>query len=629
MPARQSLRTPLAAGLILLAGPAAAADFERLGQLTLEELTLVEVTSVSGRAERLSRAAASVFVVTGDDIGRANPGTLPEALRLAPNLSVSRVDTLNYVVTARGFGGYEPANKLLVLIDGRSVYSPLQSGIFWDAQNVMLEDVDRIEVVSGPGGTLWGSNAVNGVVSVVGKAADATQGTLATATVGTEDRRVAARHGGRVGDAAYRIYAMGFDRRRPPAVGGPDTRDDWRGVQGGFRLDWPRGDLGLTVQGDIYRSEAELVAGPTLRVPFHIQGANLLGRWTAALSPGSDLEVQGYVDRFDYNATSGVQKLTTVDVQARHVVRLGTHSLVWGGGYRVLRDDYRNPFNAFQLDPPRRWLRLANLFVQDEIAVGPDLRVVLGLKVEDSSFTGFEYLPNARVAWTPTETDLLWAAVSRAARAPNRIERELVAPGILVKGDFESEKVIALEAGYRGALGSAATLSITGFYNIYNDIRATEPVGAPILPVRFGNAIEGETYGIEAWTDLRLAEGWQVGLGVTTLEKDFRLEAGRRDITGLGATGNDPSWQLSARSKVDFTGGGWLDLRVRRVGALPRPAVPAYTAVDATLGWPVAPGLDLIVTGVNLLDARHAEIGPPPAQRAFRRAVSLSARWSF
>lgn len=624
--------TALVSVLAVLAGSAAAAavpaDVEVLRDLSLEQLVQLQVTSASKRPEMLDGVPASMAVVTQDAIRRTGVASLPEALRLAPNLHVGRIDTLGYAISARGFNSYQTANKLLVLIDGRSVYSPLQSGVFWDAQRVALEDVQRIEVISGPGGTLWGSNAVNGVVNVISKNAADTQGTLISGALGTEEKRATLRHGAQLGAAHVRAYALGFEQRRPRVVDSVDVRDDWSGVQGGFRLDWAGAADTVTLQGDIYRFEAELLP-PGRRVRFHLDGFNTLLQWRRPLEGGSGLEVDAYFDKADRNALSGLQKVETTDVELRHVVAGARHKLVIGGGYRLIHDDYFNPLNPFQLDPRERWLQLGNLFVQDEISLRPDLRLTLGLKLEQSSFTGLEILPGARIAWQASETGLVWAALSRAARAPNRIERELVFPGVLVKGDFRSERLTAVEAGYRGRPFPDTSLSVSAFHNWYDGLRTTEGLQPGTLPVRYANGLDARTFGVEAWADHQLTPWWQIGVSVTALRKLLDLAPGRIDFANRESAGNDPDVQFQLRSQMDVTDAVWLDVRLRHVGELPRPRVPAYTGLDVTAGWQVAAGLELVLNGYNLLNGSHSETGEPPARRAFRRGVTVAARWEL
>jgi iron complex outermembrane receptor protein len=601
-----------------------------LSGMSLEELSAIRVTSVSKRPESLAGAPASVFVITGADIHGAGATSLPEALRLAPTLHVGRFDTLGYEVSARGFNGYETANKLLVLVDGRSVYTPLHSGVFWDEQGLLLEDIDRIEVVSGPGGTLWGANAVNGVINVTTKDARDTVGRTATLTAGSDELSGGARVGVRLGSqSAIRLYLQGFDRRRPTSPGGPDPHDDWDGLKAGFRFDGEQGADTVTVQGDIYRSGADLRAGATA-VDYRLRGGNLLGRWSRDLRDGSQLQLQAYYDRNDRYALAGDETLDTLDSQVQYTFQpAAAHTVVAGLGQRFIHDDYYNPLGVFQLEPQRRWFTLTNVFAQDEIALSPRLSLTVGIKVERSSFSGFEYLPNLRLAWRPEGAGLMWAAVSRAARTPSRIERDLVAPGILVKGGFNSEKLIAFEAGYRTQLSPAVSLSVSTFYNLYDDLRTTEPAPLTILPVHYDNGIKGRTYGIEAWGDWQVMSGWRLSAGVTALHKRFHLKPGALDLTALASPGNDPDVEVQLRSQAALTRTVSLDLRARAVDDLPRPAVPGYVAVDARLAWQVTGAVELALSGVNLNDARHTETAEPPTRRSLRRSVRLSTSQSF
>jgi len=619
----------LAIGVV---GPAAAAvDPAELSQLSLEELANVKVTTVARRPQPLADAAAAAFVIREPDIRRSGALTLAEALRLAPNLHVTRIEPLNYAISARGFNGYETSNKLQVLIDGRSVYSLLHSGVFWDAQHVFLPDIDRIEVVSGPGGTLWGSNAVNGVINVVTKNAAETTGALVDVALGTRTRQAGARYGSVLGDkAAYRIHAQGFRQDSLDRTDDLDVDDDWDGAQAGVRFDLDGGRDAVTLQGDLYRLSTDIEFAGS-RFDYGLDGGNVIGTWRRDLGSGGGLETRLYADLTKRDYLGVLEEVRTYSAEVQHVfVPWSGHQMVWGVGHRLVHDDFRNTLNAFVLDPRRRWINLTNLFVQDEIALTPRLDLTLGLKLERSSFTGLEYLPNIRLAWRVPDGPLLWAAVSRAVRTPSRIDRELVAPGILVKEDFSSEKAVAIEAGYRAALMGRATLSLSAFYTLYDDLRTTEPVGpGGTPPFALRNGIKGESWGLEAWGDVILADWWRLSAGVTLLRKDFQVEPGRVDIAGRASVGNDPDWFGQVRSHMDLTETLSLDLGVRSVDDLPRPRLPGYTLVDARLGWRLSPGLEVSLTGDNLLDDRHTEMTEPPARRIIGRSVALRARWSF
>lgn len=614
------------------AGPVSGRDAADLARLSLEELGQLEVTSVAKRPQSLSQAPASVYVIDDEDIRRSGATTLPEALRLAPNLHVARLDPLNYSITARGFGGLENANKLLAMVDGRSVYTALHSGVFWDVQNVLLEDLERIEVVSGPGGTLWGANAVNGVINVISRDSRQTQGWLASGVLGTDQRQLSARYGGRLGtDGGYRAYVLGFQRERPGGTVGPTREDDWDGVQGGFRADWGAGDDTITVQGDGYFS------GTVARVPSlaaslvqELWGGNILGRWVRRRADGGRLEVQGYADLAHRDKDGTLEEVRTYDLALTNALsRRGRHQIVWGAGLRVARDDFRNTFNPFVLDPRKRWLSVSNAFVQDELELSPDLRLTLGLKLEHSSFSGLEYLPNARLAWQAGADTLLWAAVSRAVRTPNRIDRDLVFPGILEKGDLDSEKLVALEAGYRGVPWTGGSLSVSAFLNLYDDLRATEFGPGGSFPVALRNGIKGRSYGLEAWGEQAVTPWWRLSAGLFLLREDFELKQGRRDLANLSSTGNDPDYQVQLGSRVDLTPALALDVRFRAVGELPRPAVSAYRALDLRLGWTVAEGAELSLSGTDLLGGNHAEMSGPPDRQYVEPQVRLGLRLDF
>ncbi|HSS44518.1 MAG TPA: TonB-dependent receptor, partial [Thermoanaerobaculia bacterium] len=400
-----------------------------LKKLSLEELFEMEVTSVSKKPEKLSETAAAVHVVTDEDIRRSAAPSIPEALRDIPGIEVARVDSRQYAITARGFNG-TTANKLLVLMDGRSLYTPLYSGVFWDAQDTLMEDIARIEVIRGPGATVWGANAVNGVINIISKSAEETQGLLVTGGGGNEERAfTGVRYGGKLGaDAYFRVYGKYFDRNDSVRPNGQDANDQFQMGQGGFRVDWkPRADQLFTLQSDVYDGSAEQ---PTAG-DIDLKGGNLLGRWTRHFSANSDLQIQAYYDRTERNIPPIFgEKLDTLDLDVRHrFLPAGGHDVVWGFGYRHTNDKVNNsPALAFL--PPNQTRQLATAFVQDEITlVESRLHLTLGSKIEHNDYTGFEYEPSGRLAWTPSKEQTIWAAISRAVRAPSRIDRELFAPG--------------------------------------------------------------------------------------------------------------------------------------------------------------------------------------------------------
>ena len=616
----------------VVGAPAAPQDIEPDGQegdlsrLSLEELSQVEVTSVSRRPEALADAAAAIYVISREDIRRSGATSLPEVLRLAPNLNVQRVNSVDYAITARGFNGFETANKLLVLIDGRSVYSTLSSGVFWDAQDVMLEDVERIEVVSGPGGALYGSNAMNGVINIITRSAADTTGGLVTAGAGNEDARFALRHGGTLGEqAAWRAWATGFTRDESFTLAGDDASDPAEGLRGGGRLDWVSGENLMTLQGEAFDNEGTInedLSGDETRV----SGGNVLGRWTRPLA-GGELEVQAYVDWYERDEPGSVERARTWDLSAQQAFDWGRHQFVIGAGHRSVDSEFfATPGGAF-LDPAERTLTLTNLYVQDQIALDHGLTLTLGAKFEDNSFSGEEFLPNARLAWRRENGDLLWGAISQASRTPNRIERDLTLPGFLTGADFQSEEVTAYELGYRATPIPRASFSVSAFYNVYDQLRTVTPNAATFLPLNLTNFGEAETWGVEAWGSYDVSEAWRVSAGLSTLDKEFDPSVTLRDLSGLASIGDDPEYQVMLRSQSDLRDDLELDVRLRAVDDLA--TTDGYVEADLRLGWRVTDRLELSVTGENLIEDLRVETGDPIRRRAFGRSVFLALRASY
>jgi iron complex outermembrane receptor protein len=609
-----------------LATPFQVATISDLNVLSLEELSNIEVTSVSKAPERLGEAPAAIYVITREDIRRSGATSLPEALRLAPNLEVARQNAASYAITARGFNSPQSGNKLLVLIDGRSVYTPMASTVFWETLDVALADIERIEVVSGPGGTLWGANAVNGVINVITRSAADTQGAAAEVGGGDRDRNATLRFGGKLGDKAdFRISALAFnrgpslDRKR-----GDQTSDGARGVQGGFRVDGDAGAGSFTLQGDAYRNTVDLL-------DYRLTGQNLLGRWTRPLSARTSFTVQAYYDHVARRYQVADDLLRTFDVQAQMNTELGKrHRLVWGGEFRAWRSAFYSKvgigFPKAQAD-----LTLANGFVQDEIDLTGDLKLTLGLKLENNSYSGLDYLPNARLAWQAGPDTLLWTAVSRSVRTPSRIDRELsFPPFLLASPDFASEKLTAYEAGYRAQLLPQVSLSVSTFYNVYDDLRTTELTPSKTA-FMLQNGLRGHTYGLEAWAKYSPLPSWRLSAGVDTLTKRLVVKPGHTDLSNLQAGGQDPSYQASLRSEMNLSPAIEFDVAVRRVGLVSPSNVPAYTEADMRLGWRVKDGLELSLDGRNLLHDSHLEVINKDTAPAtpIPRSVYLSLRWGF
>jgi iron complex outermembrane receptor protein len=625
-------RALLVCGLAAGACEAAGTDGD-LGALSLEELGTIVVTSVSGRAEKLSDAPASIYVISSEDIRRSGVRTLPDALRLAPNLQVARTSASSYAISSRGFNN-AIGNKLLVLIDGRTVYTPLFSGVFWDQQDVMLEDVDRIEVISGPGATLYGANAVNGVINVITRPASATQGTLATAGIGNRDQGAAVRYGGKLGvDAHYRVYARHLGLENTERANGSAVPDAWRRNQAGFRVDWAQVGRSLTVQGDAYtgKSEARPVAGP-----IEVGGVNLLGRWKQQLGSDSDIQVQTYFDRSEREDRIGFQgDVNVFDIEFRNGIRFDSHKVLWGAGYRHARDDIPPtlPPLSIVFVPQSRALTWENVFVQDEIRLGATVALTLGLKLESNDYTGWEKLPNARLAWKPTERQLVWGAVSRAVRAPARLDRDfrLVFTPInfaFINGgpNFQSEVAKVYEIGYRAQPTRAISYSLTAFRHDYDKLRSGMPAPAVIE-----NRIAGFENGVEGWFTYQPTRVWRLSGGFSTLRQHLGVQPGSTDPTGPIALGNDPDYQWMLRSSFELPHNQELDLMARRVGALPLQAVgvtvPAYTAVDVRWGWHINRSVELSLTLQNLFDRAHPEFDVPAARSEYERSAFFKVLW--
>lgn len=585
-----------------LAVAARAQSLADLRNLSIEDLIKIEITSVSKRPEALSGAPSAIFVITADDIRRSGAASLPEALRLAPNLEVARINSQDYTISARGFNSANAANKLLVLIDGRSIYSPFFHNVIWNQHNVMLDDVERIEVISGPGGTLWGANAVNGVINVITRKSAETQGGLVDLKYGNFDQNGAGRWGGKLGDSGtYRGYAMGFGRGHTRFTGtGLDAKDGWNGRQAGFRTDWALPSDGFTLQGDIFENQFDSGG--------RSNGGNILGRWTRQLDGGSSLEVQAYYDRADETPRFALRdNINTFDLQVQHVIPLGSHEIVWGAGQRVWSDRF-TPINAAVIVPADETLALSNVFAQDTIRLLDDLKLTIGSKFEYDTFSGLEPMPNVRLAWQVSPDDLLWASVSRAVKTPSRLDRDLAIPPIFGPSPaFRSEKLIAYEAGYRTHPTAQTSLSVSVFYNRYSDLRTTTFTGGVPL-IAFQNALEGDTYGVEAWGNARLFPWWRISPGVNFFRKALALKPGTNDFAGVQtAAGIDPGHQVFLRSYLDLPGDLEFYLGLRQVGSLQLAHVPAYFEADARLGWRITPELELGVTGANLVHASHVE----------------------
>ncbi|MGH7498626.1 MAG: TonB-dependent receptor plug domain-containing protein [Gemmatimonadales bacterium] len=589
---------------------------------------------MSRRPEKLSTTASAIQVITGEDIRRSGASSIPEALRLASNLQVAQVNASQWAVSARGFDNVL-ANKLLVLIDGRTVYTPLYAGVFWDVQNVPLETVDRIEVISGPGGALWGANAVNGVINIITKSAKETQGLSVEGGGGTELHGFGeVRYGGQISSGPeFRLYAMGFGRGSTNLRSGEDANDSWGLGQGGFRMDWNAGPAdALTLQADYYDGRPDPDGGARIVA----RGGNAIGRWKRVLSAASDLQLQAYYDRTWRDFGNGfTEGLSTYDVDWQHRFQLGRRQeVIWGLGARLM-DHRTENLELFAFLPAHKVLHLYSGFIQDEIAfVHERLSLTLGSKFEHNDYTGFEVQPSVRLAWSPTPRHTVWAALSRAVKTPSRLDRDFVllaAPSlpIIASGDLQSEEVLAAELGWRVQPHERVSLALSTFYNDYDNVRTAEPGPPPLgIPITFGNGVRGHTYGVELAAAYQVSSRWRLRGGYTFLRKDLSLKPGSNDLNRASAESDDPRHEFVIQSSADLPAGLELDAVLRYVSELPDPRVPSYGGLDLRFAWKPWERLELAVVGQNLLNDDHAEFIPSgPLPRKVERGVYGKITW--
>ena len=624
------------AGLLVVAGTAAFSqsnsNIAAYKSLSLAQLMDVEVTSVSRRPEALADAASSVQVLTGDDIVRAGSRRIPTALRLLANLQVAQVSSSEWAITARGFNN-TTTNKFLVQLDGRTLYSPLFAGVFWDVQDTFLYDIDRIEVISGPGATQWGSNAVNGIINITTKSARDTQGALFTGGAGSEPLVFgAARYGGTLAPGLYyRVYGKYTKRDSLVTPQGAEAGDGWHTTQGGFRTDWDRSDSDrITVQGDLYEGRI----GQPGALETEVRGGNLIGGWRRTLGPDSEVSLRAY---YDYThreiPNSFTEHLYVYNVDIDHRLPIGqNHNLVWGGAYRLIDDRLRNPATfAFRpAEVTHYWL---SGFVQDEVTLHERVRVTGGVKVERNPYTGWEFQPSIRAGWQWRERHLLWGAVSRALRTPSRIDRDVyfppTAPYTIGGGrNFKSETLLAYELGYRAEVKRGLSFSLATFFHDYDDLRSLE-----IPPNGLGgvvaNGLEGKSYGAEFSADYLVRDGWRLRVGYTEMRVTSRPKAGSQDTLSVRSQSLDPNRIAVVHSQFDVRKDLTLDLTARHVARIGNQDVPAHFAFDLRVAWQVLEGLEVAVTGRNLFDDTHAEFGLPGSRREVERSFNGSFIWRF
>jgi iron complex outermembrane receptor protein len=649
-------------------------DLSKLNQMSLTDLMNLQVTSVSKEPQKLLHAPAAIQVITGEDIRRSGATSIPEALRLADNLEVAQINSHDWAISARGFNA-NLANKLLVLIDGRAVYTPLYGGVLWNVQDYLLEDIDRIEVISGPGGTLWGANAVNGVINIITRSSRNTQGDYVEAAGGKEPQdQVGVRYGGQLAEDAYlRVYGKYTGRGDELTASGASAQDAWHVGRGGFRMDigTERPDQ-FTLQGDVY-SGAEDFNGAG---EYQLSGANVLGRWTRVLSGDSSMSLQLYYDHTylsqpyplsaptpvfsGFPASALTDNLDTYDLDFQYHCRWGLRQgIVWGFGYRGTReldqDESLVRFLPNELDQS-----LYSGFIQDEITLARDVYLTVGSKLEHNGYTGYELEPNVRLQWNPDTRNLLWTAVSRAVRTPSRYDRDLQVPSGLINApppyqfptlflagsrNFVSETLIAYEIGYRAQLAPRLSASISTFYNDYSNLRSTTPTPTTALypfpfPIVFQNNLEGETHGFELGASYQLFEWWRLHAGYNLLLEHLRVRPGAIDSTDASNETADPKGQFTLRSSMDLPHNiewnaalRWVDALHINDGPTYGPMVgivPSYFELDGRLAWYPLPRLQLSIVGQNLLHDHHPEYGYPSASREqIERSVYGKISWGL
>lgn len=643
-----------------------------LMEMSIEDLMKLQVTTASKRAQALSSVPAAVYVVTQEDIRRSGLTSIPELLRMVPGMQVAQLDENKWSVSSRGFNS-RFVDKMLVLVDGRSVYTPLFSGVFWDSQDLLLEDIERIEVIRGPGGSLWGANAVNGIINIITKNAKDTQGTMLNGGLGDVERGFAGfRHGSKWGnDGFYRVYAKYFTRDNLLDVTGMPAPDQWDVRRGGFRVDKGTLEKGRWMaQGDVYKEHlGQRSTIPTLMAPFSqvvdnrfpVSGANALARWERKSASGTETSLQMYFDHTDRDnvEVKEVRDTLDLDFQQRLTPR-GRHNLIYGGGYRRSKDRTQAS-QVVSFNPANRTIQLYSAFVHDEIALKKNTVLTLGSKFEHNSFSGFEVQPNVRMAWTPDDRRTLWAAISRAVRTPNRIDHDIIAQRVVLPPDpnlgnvpiliqspigdrsFQPEKVIAYEVGYRVRPSERVLLDVAAFYNNYTDLRTREqgapsvdlnPVPHLVVPLTNSNKASGHTSGVEVAGRWTVNDRWRLLFAYAQLHTSLRFHADSADpnqmIFGQYPVFS-PNRTLNVRSYLDLPGHLELDTALYAVGRVSDINVPGYTRLDVRLGWRPKENLEVSLVGQNLLKQRHTEDAPSflevPSQ--IERSLYAKVTWKW
>ncbi len=617
---------------------------QTLKHLTLEQLGNIEVITATKEPEVVWKTPAAIFVITQQDIQRSGAINIPEALRLAPGVEVARISSDEWAIGIRGFGS-RLSRSVLVLIDGRSVYSTFTAGVYWEVQDTLIEDIDRIEVIRGPGGTIWGPNAVNGVINIITKNSKDTQGGLISGGAGNVEQGFGeARYGGGNGkNFTYRLYGKGF-ARSPEFHSDGINYDDWQGGQGGFRMDWSQHDRdSYTLQGDLYdQSAGESVQASTYNPPAefildgdaHLAGGNILWRWKRTQGEGKDFQLNAYYDRTVRHELNFGDNRNTVDIDFLDRFRLARQEISWGLELYLSHGHEIQIVSGLTFDPPVRTDQLYTAFLQDEIALVPNrLSLFAGTKLLKTNYTGLLFEPSARLLYTPSSTQTLWAAFTQAVRTPADVERDFFLSSFIGTGpgglpffarfnanrDFRSERLNGYELGYRRLLGSKFYVDIATFFNQYRDLFSEDITGEPfveeipapthlLLPAEFGNGVMATTEGGEVASEWRPKSYWRLRGSYSFLEMHVKNSPGSSNVGSTAAVqGSSPQHELLLQSGFDLPKSVTADLQVRYVSALPALTVPAYWTGDVSLGWSMTKQLRWSVVGQNLFQPYHYE----------------------
>jgi iron complex outermembrane receptor protein len=640
-----------------------------LAKLNIEDLMNIEVTSVSKKEQKLSRTASAIFVISPEDIARSGANNIPDLLRMVPGVEVAQINSSKWAISIRGFNG-QYSNKLLVLVDGRTVYTPMLSGVFWDVQEVILNDIDRIEVIRGPGATVWGANAVNGVINIITKKANDTQGGFVTAGGGNYEHGFgAARYGGRLGNATtYRVSADGFNRTHLHGLSDLNGYDDWEMVHGVFRVDTnASAEDSITIEGEAIKGNAgEIASSPLSILPpvnglLHLRdrnsGWNVLSKWNHVASARSETSLQAYFDRSTRSDMTYGIGVNTFDLDFQHHIGWGERQdIVWGLGYRVSTDETLSTLRI-SFHPSSQTTQLFSSFIQDEVTMLPErLYLTLGTKLEHNDYTGFELQPSARIAWTLSPRNTLWAAVSQAQRTPSRGDTGILVnlaalPGPnnlpIVVGysgnpSQKAEREMSVETGYRAQLSNRVSLDSTIFFSHYRDLVSVEPSAASfdaepiphfVVLSRFANLFYGETHGFEMFADWKVTSRWSLHPGYSFLSMHMHRDAASNDLTtGPATEGSIPNHQAQLRSRIALPGHLQWNTAAHFVGSLPALGVASYTRLDSNMTWRAGERFSISLVGQNLLQGHHLEYTGPDSSvqsNLIKRSAYAKVSWWF